>query len=226
MKRDGDDLLETLIQLNQREELSRDEINHLLLRFIQCRDRHDIRYSGMGNDRTFTKPRQTIEAPERNKRQYRRRRAQESDIPRLPYLQAVVKETFRLHPIGPLLVPHKADVDVEINGYTIPKDAQILVNVWASGRDPSVWQDADMFVPERFLDREIDFRGQDFELIPFGAGRRICPGLPMAHRMVHLMLATFVGDFGWQLEEELDMDEKFGITLQRAIPLKAVPMKL
>ncbi|KAL3649493.1 hypothetical protein CASFOL_005896 [Castilleja foliolosa] len=143
--------------------------------------------------------------------------------PRLPYLQAVVKETFRLHPAGPLLI-HKANTDVEINGYTIPKDAQILVNVWASGRDPIVWPDTDMFVPERFLDREIDFRGQDYELIPFGAGRRICPGLPMAHRMVHLMLAIYVKDFGWQLEEgvkseELDMDEKFGITLQKAIYL-------
>jgi cytochrome P450 len=126
---------------------------------------------------------------------------------------------------------------VEINGYTVPKNTQILVNVWASGRDSSVWQDSDMFVPERFLDncggdgREIDFRGKDFELIPFGAGRRICPGLPLAYRMVHLMLATLVGNFGWHLEggvklEDLNMEEKFGLTLQKAIPLKAVPTKL
>ncbi|KAL3649500.1 hypothetical protein CASFOL_005903 [Castilleja foliolosa] len=231
MKRGGDDdLLEELIHLNQRDELSRNEINHLLLDLFTA-----------GTDTTSGTVEWAMAELLRNPDKLSRlqkeikdnivERVQESDIPRLPYLQAVVKETFRLHPTGPLLVPHKADADVEINGYTIPKNAQIIVNVWAIGRDPSVWPDADMFVPERFLDREIDFRGQDFELIPFGAGRRICPGLPMAHRTVHLMLATFVEDFGWQLEEgvkseELDMNEKFGITLQKAVPLKAVPMKL
>ncbi|KAL3649487.1 hypothetical protein CASFOL_005890 [Castilleja foliolosa] len=227
VKRGGDDLLEELINLNQRDELCRDEIKHLLL---------DLFNAGTGTTSGTVEWAMTelLRNPDKLSRLQKEIKdnifegVQESDIQRLPYLQAVVKETFRLHPTGPLLVPHKADADVEINGYTVPKDAQILVNVWAIGRDPSVWQDADMFVPERFLDREIDFRGQDFELIPFGAGRRICPGLPMAHRMVHLMLATFVGDFGWQLEkgvklEELDMDEKLGITLQKAIP---VPMKL
>ncbi|KAL3649498.1 hypothetical protein CASFOL_005901 [Castilleja foliolosa] len=230
VKRGGDDLLEELIHLNQRDELSRNEINHLLLDLFTA-----------GTDTTSGTVEWAMTELLRNPDKLLRLQkeikdniiegVQESDIPRLPYLQAVVKETFRLHPTAPLLLPHKADTDVEINGYTIPKDAQILVNVWASGRDPSVWPNADMFVPERFLDREIDFRGQDFELIPFGAGRRICPGLPMANRMVHLMLATFVVDFGWQLEEgvkleELNMDEKFGLTLQKAIPLKAVPMKL
>lgn len=158
---------------------------------------------------------------------------EESDIARLPYLQAVVKEIFRLHPPVPFLLPHKAKSDVETNGYIIPKNSDILVNVWASGRDHSIWEKADMFMPERFLNSNvhIDYRGQDFELIPFGAGRRMCPGLPMAHRMVHLMLATLIGNFGWKLEqgkkpEELNMAEKFGTTLQKAIPLMAVPTKL
>ncbi|KAL0425900.1 UNVERIFIED_CONTAM: cytochrome [Sesamum radiatum] len=154
---------------------------------------------------------------------------QESDISRLPYLQAVVKETFRLHPAGPFLVPHKAVSDVEINGYMVPKDAQILVNVWASGRDPCTWVESDAFMPERFLDHNIDYRGKDFELIPFGAGRRTCPGLPLAHRMVHLMLATLIHNFGWELEiksKEIDMNEKFGLTLQKAIPLRVVPTEL
>lgn len=157
---------------------------------------------------------------------------EESDIARLPYLQAVVKETFRLHPAVPFLVPHKASFDVEINGYIVPKNAQVLINVWASGRDPSVWANADKFAPERFLNENdgVDFKGRDFELIPFGAGRRICPGLPLANRMVHQMLATLVGNFEWELEgikgEEMDMDEKFGLTLQKAIPLRAIPTKL
>lgn len=159
---------------------------------------------------------------------------EESDIPSLPYLQAVVKETFRLHPPAPLLLPRKVESDIEINGYLIPKNAEILTNVWASGRDSDIWINADLFLPERFLTGKFDhtdFKGKDFELIPFGAGRRICPGLPLANRMVHLMLAILVGNFGWKLEqgmkpEELDMDEKFGITVQKAISLKAVPMKL
>lgn len=159
---------------------------------------------------------------------------EESDIPRLPYLQAVVKEIFRLHPTAPLLAPHKAESDVEVNGYTIPKNAQIIFNVWASGRDPGIWSNADSFEPERFVDgnyKDIDFRGSNFELIPFGAGRRICPGLPLAFRMVHLMLALLVGIFDWKLEdgkkpEELDMDDNFGIILQKDIPLRVVPIKM
>ncbi|KAL2460768.1 Cytochrome [Abeliophyllum distichum] len=147
---------------------------------------------------------------------------QESDILRLPYLQAVIKETFRLHPAFPFLVPHKANA-VEINGYVVPKNAQILVNVWASGRDSITWSSPRSFLPERFLDCKTDLRGQDFELIPFGAGRRICLGLPLAHRMVHLMLATLICNFEWKVEEglkrdEIDKGEKFGLTLQKAIP--------
>ncbi|KAK4411323.1 cytochrome [Sesamum angolense] len=148
-----------------------------------------------------------------------------------PYLRAVVKETFRLHPAAPLLVPHKAEEDVEINGYIVPRNAQVLVNVWAIGRDSNVWAKPDVFMPERFLETETDVHGQHFELLPFGGGRRICVGLPLAYRMVHLMLATLISSFDWKLEEglkteEVDMDERFGLTLQKAIPLKAVPTQL
>ena len=156
----------------------------------------------------------------------------ESDISSLPYLQAVVKETFRLHPAAPFLLPHKASSYVEINGYIVPENAQILINVWASGRDSRIWRNPDEFLPERFLNENnnIDFKGRNFELIPFSTGRRICPGLPLADRMVHQMLVTFVGNFEWKLEnmklEEMDMNENFGITLQKAVPLKAIPTKL
>ncbi|XP_075640071.1 geraniol 8-hydroxylase-like [Castanea sativa] len=154
---------------------------------------------------------------------------EESDIPKLPYLQAIVKETFRLHPTGPLLLPHKAEANVEISGFTVPKGAQVLVNAWAIGRDPSIWDNPDSFVPERFLGSEIDFRGRSFELIPFGSGRRICPGLPLAIRMVHLMLGSLVHSFDWKLEDgvtpqNMNMEEKFGITLDMAQPLRAFPM--
>ncbi|KAJ9564023.1 hypothetical protein OSB04_009183 [Centaurea solstitialis] len=155
----------------------------------------------------------------------------ESDIGKLPYLRAVTKETFRLHPPAPLLLPRKAFCDVEIGGFVVPKDAQILCNVWAIGRDPTVWSNPHEFMPERFLDVDIDYNGLDFELIPFGSGRRICPGLPLAHRMVHLMLASLIRKFDWELEgkmrpEDMDMTERFGITLHKNVPLVAIPIKI
>ncbi|XP_059655475.1 geraniol 8-hydroxylase-like [Cornus florida] len=154
---------------------------------------------------------------------------EESDIARLPYLQAIVKETFRLHPAVPFLIPRKVDANVEVCGYTVPKDAQVLVNAWAIGRDPSIWTNPNSFMRERFLGTEIDVRGHDFELIPFGGGRRICPGIPLAIRMVHLMMGTLINSFDWKLEdgiapEDMNMEEKFGITLQKAQPLRAVPV--
>ncbi|KAK8495829.1 hypothetical protein V6N12_000694 [Hibiscus sabdariffa] len=103
---------------------------------------------------------------------------EKSDINRLPYLQAIIKETFRMHPVAPLLLPHKASSDAHLCGFTIAKESQVLVNVWAIGRDPSLWENPNDFMPERFLGSEIDVKGRDFRLIPFGAGRRMCPGLP------------------------------------------------
>ncbi|CAD6202906.1 unnamed protein product [Miscanthus lutarioriparius] len=114
---------------------------------------------------------------------------------RLKYLQAIVKETFRLHPPAPLLLPRQAETTTEIRGYTVPKGTRVLVNVWAIGQDRELWAEPEKFVPERFLEKEIDFRGRDFELVPFGSGRRICPGLPLAARMVHLMLSTLLHRF-------------------------------
>ncbi|KAL0464685.1 UNVERIFIED_CONTAM: cytochrome [Sesamum latifolium] len=229
-----DDVLEALIELSQRDdaELNRNDIKHLLADLLLA-----------GTDTTSgTVEWAMTELMRQPNKMWRVRdeirnligekgEVEESDISRLPYLQAVVKETLRLHPAAPFLLPHKAVSDIEINGYMVPKDTQILVNIWASGRDPCIWPDADSFMPERFLDHDvqIDFRGTNFELIPFGAGRRICPGLPLAHRVVHMMLATLVHNFGWELDiksQEIDMNEKFGFTVQKAIPLKAIPKKL
>ncbi|CAN6480329.1 unnamed protein product [Victoria cruziana] len=152
---------------------------------------------------------------------------EESDIPNLPYLQAVVKETLRLHSPVPL-IPRRADEAVEVGGFTIPKHAKVLINAWGIGRDPTFWDDPDSFVPERFLASDINFKGQHFQFIPFGAGRRICPGLPLAFRMIHLILASLLYPFSWRLPDgmeagQLDMSDKFGITLQKAIPLRVIP---
>ena len=156
---------------------------------------------------------------------------EEPDIMRLPYLQAVVKETLRLHPAVPFLVPRKADSDVSLCGFTVPKNAQVLVNVWAIGKDPEIWHNPNSFQPERFLGSERDVKGRDFELIPFGAGRRICPGLPLATRMIPLMLGSLIHEFNWELEgqtppEKMDMEERFGFSLVRAQHLRAIPLRL
>lgn len=155
----------------------------------------------------------------------------ESDIAKLPYLQAIIKETFRLHPPVPFLVPRKANTNVEICGYTIPKDAHVWVNVWAIGRNSSVWEDANLFSLERFLRSEIDVKGHNFELTPFGAGRRICPGLTLGTRMLHLMLGSLINCFNWKLEDgkkiqDMNMEDKFGITLAKAQPVKAIAEKI
>lgn len=119
----------------------------------------------------------------------------ESDIAQLPYQQAVVKETLRVHLPGPLKLPHKALSNAEIGGYTIQKDSQVLVNAWTIGRDPHTWESPTLFMPERFMGSKHDYEGNDFEFLPFGAGRRICPGLPLASPMVHLMLASLLHSF-------------------------------
>ena len=156
---------------------------------------------------------------------------EESHLLYLPFLQAIVKETLRLHPPVPLSVPRKSQDDAQLCGFTIPKNAQILVNLWAMGRDSSIWPNPNSFVPERFLDREINFKGRNFELIPFGAGRRMCPGLPLANRTVHLVLASLLRNYDWKLAnglkpEEMNMVEKFGLTLKRVQPLEVIPIKV
>ncbi|XP_061364933.1 flavonoid 3'-monooxygenase-like isoform X2 [Gastrolobium bilobum] len=156
----------------------------------------------------------------------------ELDLPHLPYLEAVVKETFRLHPSTPLSLPRVAADSCEVFGYHIPKGATLLVNVWAIARDPKEWPEPLKFKPERFLPGgekgDVDVRGNDFEVIPFGAGRRICVGMSLGLRVVQLLTANLAHAFDWELEnglnpEKLNMDEAYGLTLQRAVPLSVHP---
>ncbi|GAA0171002.1 oxygenase [Lithospermum erythrorhizon] len=157
----------------------------------------------------------------------------ESDLLQLPFLTAIVKETFRLHPSTPLSLPRMASEDCEINGYHIPKGSTLLVNIWAISRDPNAWTDPLVFRPERFMPggekANVDLRGNDFETIPFGAGRRICAGMSLGIRMVQLLTATLVHAFDWSLpsgegsEEKLNMEEGYGLTLQRVVPLMVIP---
>lgn len=160
---------------------------------------------------------------------------EEPDAANLPYLQAVVKEVMRLHPVAPLMLPHQAAEDgVEIGGYAVPRGATVIFNVWAIMRDPAAWERPDEFVPERFLldkavDRAVEFRGKDYEFIPFGSGRRLCPGLPMAERVVPFVLASLLHAFEWRLPDgvsadEMDVTEKFTTVNTLAVPIRAVPV--
>ncbi|XP_062075915.1 probable (S)-N-methylcoclaurine 3'-hydroxylase isozyme 2 [Humulus lupulus] len=152
----------------------------------------------------------------------------ECDLPKLTYLQACIKEILRLHPVGPLLLPHRAIESCTVMNYTIPKDSQILVNVWAVGRDPSLWEEPLVFKPERFLNSSLDFKGNNFEYFPFGSGRRICPGMPMAAKQIPLIVAALIHSFDWSLPQgknlnDIDMTEKYGIAMRMEKPLVLVP---
>lgn len=160
----------------------------------------------------------------------RNKKLEEKDIEKLPYLQAVIKETLRLHPPLPFLVPHMAMDSCNMLGYYIPKETQILVNVWAIGQDPRTWKDPLVFKPERFLEKDkADYKGHHFEFIPFGSGRRMCPAMPLASRVLPLALGSLLYSFDWKLgdgvkPETMDMTERMGITLRKAVPLKAIPL--
>ncbi|KAL1552546.1 unspecific monooxygenase [Salvia divinorum] len=154
---------------------------------------------------------------------------EESEMGNLPYLLAVFKEVMRIHPPGPLLLPRRAESDQMVKGYMIPEGTQILINVWAIGRDPSIWKNPESFEPERFMDQKIDFKGQDYELLPFGAGRRVCPGMPLANRIIHMTVATLVHNFDWKLEDDSTAEadhagELFGVAVRRAVQLRVIPM--
>ncbi|KAB1217067.1 Cytochrome P450 76C4 [Morella rubra] len=150
---------------------------------------------------------------------------EESHIQKLPYLDAVMKETLRLHPALPLLVPHCPSETCTVGGYTIPKGSRVFLNVWAIQREPSIWENPLDFDPDRFLNGNWDYSGSDFSYLPFGSGRRICAGTAMAERMVLYSLATLLHSFDWKLPhgEEVDLTEKFGIVLKKKIALVAIP---
>ncbi|EYU21317.1 hypothetical protein ABFS82_09G123700 [Erythranthe guttata] len=151
----------------------------------------------------------------------------EKDIINLPYIEAIIKETMRLHPVAPMLVPRMSREDCKVDGYDIEKGTQVLVNVWTIGRDPAIWVNPNEFWPERFIGKDIDVKGQDFELLPFGSGRRMCPGYSLGLKVIQSSLANLLHGFNWKLPdnmkpEDLDMDEIFGLSTPRKVPLVTV----
>ncbi|XP_021908291.1 cytochrome P450 81E8-like [Carica papaya] len=145
----------------------------------------------------------------------------ESDLLNLTYLNAIISETLRLYPASPLLVPHESSDECKIGGYHIPRGTMVLVNAWGIHRDPKVWDDPASFRPERFEDGQGDAH---YKLLPFGAGRRACPGMALGIRTVGLVLGSLIQCFEWKRagEEEIDMGEGKGITMPKAHPLIAM----
>ncbi|MBA0590558.1 cytochrome P450 81Q32 [Gossypium raimondii] len=145
----------------------------------------------------------------------------ESDIAKLPYLQNMMSETLRLYPAAPLLVPHKTSDDCTIGGYNVPSNTIVLINAWAIQRDPELWDDPSSFKPERF---ESESKDHGHKYLPFGMGRRACPGASMAHRMVNLTLGSLIQCFEWKRVgvEEIDMTEGKGVTMPKVEPLEAM----
>ncbi|KAL3372020.1 hypothetical protein AABB24_008521 [Solanum stoloniferum] len=151
---------------------------------------------------------------------------QESDIKNLVYLQAIVKEALRLYPAGPLSVPHESMEDCTISGYDIPKGTRLLLNIWKIHHDPNIWPNPHEFKPERFLmtHKDVDVKGNHFELIPFGSGRRMCPGISLTLQVVPFVIAVLLQGFNIKRpsDEPIDMSEIFGLTVLKASPLEVL----
>ncbi|KAG6486100.1 cytochrome P450 71A9-like [Zingiber officinale] len=150
-------------------------------------------------------------------------KVEESDLGNLDYLKLVIKETLRLHPPAPLGISRETTERCTVGSYEVPAGTRVFVNSRAIGRDPDGWSDPEEFWPERFLGGEVDFRGNhDFCFLPFGAGRRICPGINFGVAVVELALANLLYSFDWELPSEvheLDMEETLGITMHKKTPL-------
>ncbi|KAL6201990.1 hypothetical protein ACLB2K_025701 [Fragaria x ananassa] len=153
-----------------------------------------------------------------------------SNLEQMDYLKCVIKEALRLHPPVPLLVPRETIAAVELRGYYIPAKTSVFVNAFAIQRDPEFWDRPEEFLPERFEGNSVDFRGQDFQFIAFGGGRRGCPGVNFAVAAAEYELANLVYWFDWklpssgsELAETLDMTEVCGLTVHKKGPLRVVP---
>lgn len=151
-----------------------------------------------------------------------------NDLANLHYMKAVIKETMRLNPPVPLLVPRESMEDCVLNSYKIPAQTRVLINTYAIGRDPESWEDPLEFKPQRFLKKEIDFKGQDFRFLPFGGGRRGCPGYAFGLATVEICLARILYHFDWELPKkvgvnDLDLEEVFGLATRKKSALVLVP---
>ena len=157
----------------------------------------------------------------------KKERIEEEDVGKLQYLKLVIKETLRLHPAAPLLLPRETMADIKIQGYDIPRKTLLLVSAWSLGRDPKYWKNPEEFNPERFIDCPVDYKRHSFEFLPFGSGRRFCPGMASAIATIELTLLNLLYFFDWKLPEEMkdmNMEESGDVTIVKKVPLELLPV--
>ncbi|KAK6118957.1 hypothetical protein DH2020_047295 [Rehmannia glutinosa] len=232
---EDDDILDILIQLKEHKsssiELSWDNIKALLMNiFIGATDT-----SAASIIWTMTAIMKSPKIMEKVQVEIRnligkKGKVEEDDLPKLPYLKAVINETFRLYSPVPLLIPRETVEQCILEGYEIQSKTVVYVNAWAVARDPEYWENPDEFLPERFLNNNIDIKGQDFGVVPFGSGRRVCPGMFMGLANVELTVANLLYSFDWKLPhgmqiEDVDTDVSPGITMHKKNALLLVPKK-
>ncbi|KAL6650983.1 hypothetical protein ACP70R_009908 [Stipagrostis hirtigluma subsp. patula] len=232
--KDGDDFIHVLLSVRQEYGLTREQMKAILL---------DLFLAGI--DTTSSALEFTMAELIRTPRVMKKLQAEvrscipkeqeavnEASLADMAYLRAVIKESLRLHPVAPLILPHFSTVSCSIDGYTIPPGVLVLVNAWAMARDARYWEDAEEFVPERFVGggraMDVSFKGNDFQFVPFGAGRRICPGMNFGVAAVEAMLANLVRRFEWELPpgqegRGIDMSEVFDLVVHRKEKLLLVP---
>ncbi|TVU01788.1 hypothetical protein EJB05_52784, partial [Eragrostis curvula] len=232
--KDRDDFIHVLLSVRQEYGLTRAQMKAILL---------DVFFGGIDTSAStldFTiaelmrKPdlMRKLQAEVRSRVPEGQELVSEADIANMTYLRAVIKESLRLHPVAPLLAPHFSMSSCSIDGFEISENVGVLINAWAIGRDERYWEDAEEFVPERFLDggdaEGVDFKGNDFRFFPFGAGRRMCPGMNFGIATVEVMLANLVHRFDWELplgqeRRDIVMSEVFGLVVHRKEKLLLVP---
>ncbi|KAL2934615.1 Geraniol 8-hydroxylase [Bienertia sinuspersici] len=228
------DLLDVIVEVmeEQRDDIKREHVQHLLLDLLGAGMNATSKTIEWAMTELLENPNvlQKLQEEIENVAGKGMNQVMESNIPQLPYLQAVVTETLRLHPTAPLLLPRKVTEQIEIYGFVLPNDSMLIVNTWAIGRDPFTWDDQDVFTPERFMGTKVDVKAQVIKLFTFGAGKKICPGMSLALSVSYLMLANLVSYFDWKLDDSVELhqdmgmlDDYFGITLTKTKSLCAFP---
>ncbi|XP_058112892.1 cytochrome P450 71A1-like [Magnolia sinica] len=231
VKQNQEDLVDVLIRVQKDLHLSRDHIKALLMNiFIAGTDTGAATVVWamtelIRNPRVMKKVRGEIRRIIGNKG-----KVQEDDLHQLDYFKLVVKETFRMHPAAPTLIPRETTRQCRLDGYDIAPKTLVFINALAIGHEPESWKNSREFWPERFIGNPIDYKGQDFQFIPFGAGWRICPGMHFGAMTVEISLANLLYSFNWELpssmnREDINMSELPGITVHKKFPLLLMPIK-
>nr|QBS13819.1 cytochrome P450 monooxygenase [Marrubium vulgare] len=230
---DGEDIVDVLLRMQRNRELQFPITNHNVKAVVFDMFSAGTETTSSTIDWAMAELMRNPEVLAKAQREIRdglkgKRRVEESDLQGLKYLKLVIKETLRLHPPIPLL-PRACRDECIVDGYTIPLKSKVMINIWSMGRDPQYWNQPQAFRPERFEETSVDFTGNNFEYIPFGAGRRICPGINFGLANIGYQLGQLLYHFDWEIprgmsRDDIDMTEAEGVAVSRKSPLFLVPI--